>query len=52
MGKFLAQRALGKSQAGIDFPITPMKPILFHGLYRPVVRAVTGYYRLRDALEA
>jgi hypothetical protein len=52
MGRFLAQRALGKSQAQIDFPITPMKPIPFHGLYRPVVRAVTEYYRLRDALEA
>ena len=52
MGKFLAQRALGKGQTEIDFPITLMKPIPFHGLYRPVLRAVTGYYRVRDALEA
>ncbi|HLI12075.1 MAG TPA: FAD-binding oxidoreductase [Alphaproteobacteria bacterium] len=51
MGRFLAARALGKEQAEIAFPITPLKRIPLHGFYRLPVRLMTGYYRLRDALE-
>jgi glycine/D-amino acid oxidase-like deaminating enzyme len=51
MGVLLAKRALGKGQAEIDFPISAVKPIAFHGLYRPVGRALIEYYRLRDALD-
>jgi glycine/D-amino acid oxidase-like deaminating enzyme len=51
MGVLLAKRALGKGPAEIDFPISSVKPIAFHGLYRPVGRALIEYYRLRDALD-
>jgi len=51
MGKLLADRALGAGQEKVDFPITSLKPLPFHAIRQPLVRALTSYYRLRDAFE-
>jgi glycine/D-amino acid oxidase-like deaminating enzyme len=50
MGQQLAKRVIGGASAVIDMPITTMKAIPFHGLWRSVVAARIAYGRLRDWL--
>jgi glycine/D-amino acid oxidase-like deaminating enzyme len=50
MGPQLAGRILGGSTAEIDMPITTMKEIPFHALWRSAVAARVTYGRIRDYL--
>ncbi|MGD9862886.1 MAG: NAD(P)/FAD-dependent oxidoreductase [Pseudodonghicola sp.] len=50
MGRVLADWAAGTPEAELDFPVTPMRPIPFHALRKPAVRAAVVLFRLRDAL--
>lgn len=49
MGRLLARLAGGASPAELPYPVTPLKPIRFHALRGPAVRALIQYYRLLDA---
>ena len=50
MGPQLARRILGGGTAEIDMPITTMKEIPFHALWRNAVAARVAYGRIRDYL--
>ena len=50
MGRVLADWATGTPETALDFPVTPPRPIPFHFLRRPAVRAAIQIFRLRDAL--
>jgi glycine/D-amino acid oxidase-like deaminating enzyme len=50
MGPQLARRILGGRAAEIDMPITDLRPVPFHGLWRTAVAARIAYGRIRDAL--
>jgi glycine/D-amino acid oxidase-like deaminating enzyme len=50
MGPQLARRALGGRAADIDMPITSIKEIPFHALWRSGVAARVTYGRIRDLL--
>lgn len=50
MGPQLTKRILGGKQAEIDMPITDLKPIPFHGLWKTGVAARIAYGRIRDYL--
>jgi len=50
MGPQLAKRTLGGSQAEIDMPITDLKEIPFHALWKTAVAARVLYGRVRDYL--
>jgi glycine/D-amino acid oxidase-like deaminating enzyme len=50
MGAQLARRILGGKAAEIDMPITDMKTIPFHGLWKSAVVAGIAYGRIRDHL--
>jgi glycine/D-amino acid oxidase-like deaminating enzyme len=50
MGRVLADWATGMPEDALDFPATPLRPIPFHALRRPAVRATVAWYRLRDRL--
>ena len=50
MGPQLTRRVLGGSAAEIDMPITDLKPVPFHGLWRTAVAARIAYGRIRDSL--
>ena len=50
MGPQLARRALGGAQAAIDMPITTIKEMPFHGLWKVGVNARIAYGRIRDSL--
>jgi glycine/D-amino acid oxidase-like deaminating enzyme len=50
MGPQLARRALGGSQAAIDMPITTIKAMPFHALWKAGVNARIAYGRIRDSL--
>jgi glycine/D-amino acid oxidase-like deaminating enzyme len=50
MGPQLAKRTLGGAAAEIDMPITDLKPIPFHGLWKSAVAARVLYGRIRDSL--
>ena len=50
MGPQLARRVLGGQQAEIDMPITDLKPVPFHALWRTGVAARIAYGRIRDYL--
>jgi glycine/D-amino acid oxidase-like deaminating enzyme len=50
MGAQLAKRTLGGVTAEIDMPITDMKRIPFHGLWKSAVAARLLYGRIRDYL--
>jgi len=52
LGRFLAELACGTRPDDIPFPVTSMHPIPGYAFTRLAVRALTGYYRLRDRLEA
>lgn len=49
MGKLLAALATGAEETELGLPVRPPRKYLLHGLHRPMVRAVIGYHRLRDA---
>lgn len=50
MGRVLADWATGTPEAALDFPVTPPRPIPFHFLRKPAVRAAIQIFRLRDAM--
>jgi glycine/D-amino acid oxidase-like deaminating enzyme len=50
MGPELARRAIGGSEAEIAMPITGMREIPFHGLWKSAVSARVVYGRVRDFL--
>jgi len=50
MGRLLAERAAGAEDRDLDFPVTGVTPIPFHGLRRPAVSLLVAWYRLRDRL--
>ncbi len=50
MGPQLAKRTLGGAAAQIDMPITGLKEIPFHGLWKSAVAARVLYGRIRDYL--
>jgi glycine/D-amino acid oxidase-like deaminating enzyme len=50
MGPQLARRALGGAQAAIDMPITTIKEMPFHALWKAGVNARIAYGRIRDSL--
>jgi glycine/D-amino acid oxidase-like deaminating enzyme len=50
MGPELARRVLGGRGAEIAMPITNMREIPFHGLWKSAVQARVTYGRIRDAL--
>lgn len=47
-GKALAEWTRTGDSKPLPLPITPLKPIPLHGLRRPVLELITGYYRLLD----
>jgi glycine/D-amino acid oxidase-like deaminating enzyme len=52
LGRFLAELATGTRPQDIPFPVTSMRPIVGYPFTRMVARALVGYYRIRDQLEA
>lgn len=50
LGKVLADWAAGVPAAALPFPVTRPRPIPFHALRKPAVRATVAWYRLRDRL--
>jgi len=52
LGRLLADLASGVAPKDIPFPVTSMHPIVGYPFTRLVARALVGYYRLRDELEA
>ena len=50
MGPQLARRTLGGKASEIDMPITALKAIPFHGLWKTAVAARITYGRIRDYL--
>jgi glycine/D-amino acid oxidase-like deaminating enzyme len=50
MGAQIARRILGASDTDIDMPITGLRPIPFHGLWRSAVAGRVAYGRIRDWL--
>jgi glycine/D-amino acid oxidase-like deaminating enzyme len=50
MGRLLAQRTLGMSEAELPFPITPVRPIPLHRLSSLAARATIQYLRALDGL--
>lgn len=52
MGPELANRLIGGATARFDMPVTNIKAIPFHGLWKHAVRARVIYGRIKDALES
>lgn len=52
MGRFLAELALGAAPKDIPFPVTSMQPIFGYPFTRLAANVLSGYYRVRDQLEA
>jgi glycine/D-amino acid oxidase-like deaminating enzyme len=50
-GAWAAHRIAGIEDDG-DFPVTPIRPIPFHGLRAPALNLAMQYYRVLDALGA
>jgi glycine/D-amino acid oxidase-like deaminating enzyme len=50
MGPQLARRVIGSASTEIDMPITTLKEIPFHALWRSAVKARVVYGRIRDWL--
>ena len=50
MGRLLAQRALGMSDAELAFPVTPVRPIPFHGAASLAARVAIQYLRTLDLM--
>lgn len=52
MGRVLADKLAGTPDADLDFPVTAVRPIPFHGFRKPALAAVIAWHRLRDHLGA
>lgn len=52
LGRYLAELASGTPPKDIPFPVTSMQPIFGYPFTRLAARVLTGYYRVRDQLEA
>ena len=50
MGTQIAERFLGADPAALSMPITGLKEIPFHGLWKSAVSARLVYGRIRDSL--
>ncbi|HVP33619.1 MAG TPA: FAD-binding oxidoreductase [Steroidobacteraceae bacterium] len=50
MGRLLAQRTLGMSDAELAFPVTPVRPMPFHGASSFAARAAIQYLRVMDLI--
>jgi glycine/D-amino acid oxidase-like deaminating enzyme len=50
MGREIARRVLGAQVAHLDMPVTALKTIPFHGLWRSAAAAKIAYGRFRDVL--
>jgi glycine/D-amino acid oxidase-like deaminating enzyme len=50
LGKVLADLARGTPAADMPLPLTPLRQIPFFELRRPVLSAITHYYRILDAV--
>ena len=50
MGKALADLARGAADADVPLPITKLNQIPLFEFRRPVLSAITHYYRLRDMM--
>ena len=50
MGPELARRVIGGRDAEIEMPITRMREIPLHGLWKSAVQARVTYGRIRDFL--
>lgn len=50
IGKALADWTLTGDEAAVPLPVTPLRPIPFHGLRRPALELMAAYARLRDRL--
>ena len=50
MGPQLARRILGGASAPIDMPVTDLRAVPFHALWRTGVAARIAYGRIRDYL--
>jgi glycine/D-amino acid oxidase-like deaminating enzyme len=50
MGPELARRIIGGRTADIDMPVTTLRTIPFHGLWRSGVAARIAYGRIQDML--
>jgi glycine/D-amino acid oxidase-like deaminating enzyme len=48
MGRQLAAYASGTPAEELDFPITGLAPIPFHGLRKPALSALTAWYKTRE----
>ena len=51
MGALLADLASGVPPEKIAFPITPLRPIPFHGLRRAVLPVMTAWYGVLDRMQ-
>ncbi|MEX0922642.1 MAG: FAD-binding oxidoreductase [Rhodovibrionaceae bacterium] len=50
MGRVLADKLTGSADTELDFPVTALQPIPFHGLRRPVIAAAMAWQLLRARL--
>lgn len=50
MGRDLAHLVLEKDQQQLVHPLSPVKPLWFHGIHRPLVQTLTARYRLEDRI--
>jgi glycine/D-amino acid oxidase-like deaminating enzyme len=51
LGRVLADRAQGLPVESLPLPPTPIRPIPFHGVRRPILSFVAGWKRLLDEIE-
>ncbi len=50
MGTAMADWIVTGSDEAVPLPPSPLRPLPFHGLRRPVLEAITAWYRLRDQM--
>ena len=50
MGAQIATRVRGAARGDLDMPVTDLKTIPFHSLWRTAVSARMAYGRIRDSL--
>ncbi len=46
MGRLLSELVGGRPPEEMDYPVTPMRPMPFHYLHRPVARMLIQYYKI------
>ena len=52
MGRVIADKIKGVPERELDFPLTPVKPILFHQFNKIGVSAIVAWYRFLDQMES